>query len=99
MLTASDRESEEYFTAQAYSKEIARTRGLEHIFERHNLDAAIFAMELGVPQCFVSAGGYAAVSFSSTIELTSRELLLWDTVRMGHLSEFSSSPSLKRWSC
>jgi amidase len=59
MLTAPGRKSEEYRIAQAYSKEISRTRGLDHIFDKHNLDAAAFPMELGVP--FLSASGYAAV--------------------------------------
>lgn len=61
-MDAPPRDSDAYRTLQARSADIAKKRGLDYIFERHQLDAAIFATELGFAFLYVTAGGYASVS-------------------------------------
>lgn len=51
-----------YRAAQALSAELSGPRGIDYIFAKHNLDAAVFAVDLGAPQTFTVARGYAGVS-------------------------------------
>lgn len=61
-LSAPSRDSDVYRHNQAISKKIARTNGLDYIFDKFNLDAAVFAVDLGPAHKYVSAAGYALVS-------------------------------------
>ncbi|KAI9636078.1 amidase signature domain-containing protein [Dioszegia hungarica] len=58
-LSAPSRDSDVYRHNQAISKKIARTNGLDYIFDKFNLDAAVFAVDLGPAHKYVSAAGYA----------------------------------------
>lgn len=61
-LTAPSKDSEEYRQASALSLDIGGTRGFDHIFDKHDLDAAIMPMDFGHSSFLAGPKAYASVS-------------------------------------
>ncbi len=59
-LAAERRGSAEHARSVAAVNE-AMTRGLDHLFLKNDIDALVFAAELGAPAVWAGAGGYPAV--------------------------------------
>jgi amidase len=61
-LAAGARDTDTYRHAVATTKELAGRRGLDYIFDKHQLDAAVFTPGVGRNDIFTACTGYAAVS-------------------------------------
>ena len=59
---APGRDSEEYRLAKKTCAELAGRRGLAHVFDKHDLDAVVFAIEIGGGSTITGSMGYALVS-------------------------------------
>lgn len=65
-LSAPPRDSDEYRRLNARVADIAVKRGMDYIFEKYNLDAALFITEFELSYVIVGAAGYALVCHQLT---------------------------------